>query len=189
MKDVIVVGSGFGGLAQAALLAKDGHKVRVFEKNEQPGGRASVYSEKGYTFDMGPSWYLMPEVFEHFYRLMGSSTAEQFDLQRLDPGYRAYFEGSGDPFDLPTGREAARAAILDGRADTGLAVRAVARQYHLDFVPLVQERLDIAVLRASYFDPPMQALFAFTRRPAFQRQAKMLAGYDVTELGRVRWNG
>ena len=80
------------------------------------------------------------------------------------------------------------AAILDGRADTGLAVRAVARQFHLDFVPLAHERLDIAVLRGSYFDPPLQSLFAFTKRPLFQRQAKMLAGYDVGELGRVRWN-
>lgn len=80
------------------------------------------------------------------------------------------------------------AAILDGRADAGLAVRAVAQQFHLDFVPLTVERLDIAVLRASYFAAPLQSLFAFTRRPPFQRQARMLAGYDVAELGRVRWN-
>ena len=80
------------------------------------------------------------------------------------------------------------AAILDGRADAGLAVRAVARQFHLDFLPLAVERLDIAVLRASYFDPPLQALFAFARRAPFQRQAKMLAGYDIEELGRARWN-
>ena len=80
------------------------------------------------------------------------------------------------------------AAILDGRADAGLAVRAVAQQFHLDFVSLAVERLDIAVLRGSWFDPPLQTLLAFTRRPLFRRQAKMLAGYDVAELGRVRWN-
>ncbi|OPY26640.1 MAG: hypothetical protein A4E31_01434 [Methanomassiliicoccales archaeon PtaU1.Bin030] len=91
MKDVIVVGSGFGGLAQAALLAKDGHKVRVFEKNEQPGGRASVYSEKGYTFDMGPSWYLMPDVFERYFQEFGKRPSELFDLVRLDPSYRIFF--------------------------------------------------------------------------------------------------
>lgn len=79
-------------------------------------------------------------------------------------------------------------AILDGRADVGLAVRAVARQFHLDFIPLTVERLDIAVLRASYFDAPWQTLMAFTRKPAFQRYAKTLAGYDIADLGRVMWN-
>jgi putative molybdopterin biosynthesis protein len=80
------------------------------------------------------------------------------------------------------------AAILDGRADAGLAVRAVAQQFHLDFIPLTTERLDLAILRASYFDQPLQTLFTFTRRPLFQRYAKSLAGYDVTDLGKVMWN-
>ena len=79
-------------------------------------------------------------------------------------------------------------AILDGRADVGLAVRAVARQFRLDFIPLTIERLDIAVLRASYFDAPWQALMDFTRKPAFLRYAKTLAGYDVRGLGGVMWN-
>lgn len=79
-------------------------------------------------------------------------------------------------------------AILDGRADAGLAVRAVARQFHLDFIPLTVERLDIAVLRPSYFDAPWQALMSFTRKPAFLRYAKTLAGYDIKEMGKVMWN-
>ena len=79
-------------------------------------------------------------------------------------------------------------AILDGRADAGLAVRAVARQFHLDFIPLKMERLDIAVLRPSYFDAPWQTLLAFTGTPAFQRYAKSLAGYDIAGLGEVMWN-
>jgi phytoene dehydrogenase-like protein len=64
---IIIVGAGFGGLSAAALLAKDGHEVTVLEKNEGPGGRASVFKEKGFTFDMGPSWYLMPDVYETFF--------------------------------------------------------------------------------------------------------------------------
>ena len=79
-------------------------------------------------------------------------------------------------------------AILDNRADAGLAVRAVARQFHLDFIPLTVERLDIAVLRPSYFDAPWQDLMSFTRKPAFQRYAKTLAGYDVSDMGKVMWN-
>ena len=79
-------------------------------------------------------------------------------------------------------------AILDGRADAGLAVRAVARQFHLDFIPLTVERLDIAVLRPSYFDAPWQALMQFTQKTAFLRYAKTLAGYDIRDLGKVMWN-
>lgn len=80
------------------------------------------------------------------------------------------------------------AAIFDGRADTGLAVRAVAHQFHLDFIPLTTERLDLVILRASYFDPPLQALFAFTRRPLIDRYTKSLAGYDVRDFGSVMWD-
>jgi putative molybdopterin biosynthesis protein len=79
-------------------------------------------------------------------------------------------------------------AILDGRADVGLAVRAVAQQFHLEFIPLTTESLDIAVLRPSYFDSPMQTLFEFTKTVQFKRYAKSLAGYDVSNLGTVVWN-
>jgi putative molybdopterin biosynthesis protein len=79
-------------------------------------------------------------------------------------------------------------AILDGRADAGLAVRAVAQQFHLDFIPLATEELDIALLRGSYFDPPLQRLFEFTRTALFQRHAKLLAGYDIKSIGQVQWN-
>jgi putative molybdopterin biosynthesis protein len=67
-------------------------------------------------------------------------------------------------------------------------VRAVAQQFHLDFIPLTKESLDIAVLRASYFDAPMQKLLEFTQKPMFQRYAKSLGGYEIRALGRVVWN-
>jgi putative molybdopterin biosynthesis protein len=79
-------------------------------------------------------------------------------------------------------------AILDGRADVGLAVKAVAQQFHLHFIPLATEALDIAILRGSYFDPPLQKLFEFTRTASFQRHAKLLAGYDIQSIGQVQWN-
>jgi putative molybdopterin biosynthesis protein len=79
-------------------------------------------------------------------------------------------------------------AILDGRADVGLAVKAVAQQFHLEFIPLAKESLDIAVLRPSYFDTPMQKLFEFTKTSQFKQYAKSLAGYNVSKLGTVLWN-
>jgi len=90
-KKVIIVGSGFGGLAAAGLLAHDGHDVSVIEKNEQPGGRASVWKKDGFTFDMGPSWYLMPDVFEKYFAEFGEKPQNYMELIRLDPSYRVFF--------------------------------------------------------------------------------------------------
>ena len=121
-REVVVIGGGIAGLATAALLSADGHHVTLLEAHSELGGRAGSWSFDGFRFDTGPSWYLMPEVFDHFYRMLGTSTAEQFQLHRLDPGYRAYFEGDATPFDLPAGRDAARAAMvaLDPAATTRL---------------------------------------------------------------------
>jgi phytoene desaturase len=90
-KSIIILGAGFGGLAAAALLAKDGHQVTVLEKNEQPGGRASSLVAEGFRFDMGPSWYMMPEVFEKFFAEFGKSTSDYFELLPLKPQYRVFF--------------------------------------------------------------------------------------------------
>jgi len=87
----VVIGAGFGGLTAAALLARDGIEVTVLEKNEQPGGRARVYSEEGYSFDMGPSWYLMPDVFEKLFSEFDKKPGDFYDLIRVDPSYRIFF--------------------------------------------------------------------------------------------------
>ncbi len=94
MKKIIIIGSGFGGLSAAALLAKQGHKVTVIEKNEQIGGRASMFREKKYKFDAGPSWYLMPDVFEKFYKELNTTPEKELDLMLLNPSYRMFFHDS-----------------------------------------------------------------------------------------------
>lgn len=96
----IVIGAGISGLASAALLAREGYAVTVLEKRDAVGGRAGTWQKDGFTFDTGPSWYLMPEVFDHFYKMMGTSADEQLDLTRLDPGYRVFFEGGEQPVDI-----------------------------------------------------------------------------------------
>ena len=95
MKTVIVIGSGFAGLSAASFLAKEGYDVTVLEKNEQLGGRARSWKKDGFTFDMGPSWYWMPDVFELYFKKLGSEVQNHYDLVRLDPSYRVVF-GSND---------------------------------------------------------------------------------------------
>jgi len=91
-KKAVIIGAGIGGLGLANLLAKAGYDVHVYEKNNMAGGRAGVKKEKGFRFDTGPSWYLMPEVFAHYYDLLGESVDEQLHLEKLSPAYKVFFE-------------------------------------------------------------------------------------------------
>ncbi|PWK80298.1 phytoene desaturase [Mucilaginibacter oryzae] len=99
-KHIIVIGSGFAGLSAACVLAKEGYQVTILEKNNQTGGRARVWEQDGFRFDMGPSWYWMPDVFESFFALFGKKPADYYELKRLDPGYRIYY-GKDDVLDVP----------------------------------------------------------------------------------------
>ncbi len=100
MKKVVVIGSGIAGLSVACYLAKSGYKVTILEKNNQAGGRARQFKEAGFTFDMGPSWYWMPDVFEKFYKDFGYTTSDFYDLIRLNPSYRVISK-SGEEIDIP----------------------------------------------------------------------------------------
>lgn len=96
---VVVIGSGFAGLASACKLADAGMDVTVVEKNDTLGGRARKFEHEGFVFDMGPSWYWMPEVFDQFFEQFGKRVADYYELVRLDPSYRVYFED--DYVDIP----------------------------------------------------------------------------------------
>ncbi|MGB1152068.1 MAG: phytoene desaturase family protein [Schleiferiaceae bacterium] len=91
MKSVIVIGSGFAGLSSATFLAKAGYDVTVLEKNDSLGGRARVWETEGFKFDMGPSWYWMPDVFERYFKSFGYDVSDLYELVRLDPSYRVVF--------------------------------------------------------------------------------------------------
>lgn len=103
-KNVIVIGAGFAGLAAATALANRGYRVTVLEKNGTPGGRARVFREGGFTFDMGPSWYWMPDVFETYFARFGKKPSDYYDLVRLDPSYAVVF-GPDETLALPAGTE------------------------------------------------------------------------------------
>ena len=91
-KNICVIGSGFSGLSSATYLANKGHNVYVLEKNSKLGGRARQFSSKGFTFDMGPSWYWMPDVFEKYFNDFDKNIEDYLKLKRLDPSYKVFFD-------------------------------------------------------------------------------------------------
>ncbi|SMB91372.1 phytoene desaturase [Hymenobacter roseosalivarius DSM 11622] len=119
-KHVLVIGAGFAGLSAATSLAQRGYQVTVLEKNEGPGGRARVFRAEGFTFDMGPSWYWMPDVFEQYFARFGHQVADFYDLVRLDPSYAVIF-GDEDILDIPAGMPELRAMFE--HLEPGSAVR------------------------------------------------------------------
>ncbi|AZG46582.1 phytoene desaturase family protein [Gordonia insulae] len=147
-KRIVVIGGGVAGLATAALLAEDGHDVEVVEKNEQPGGRAGSWSRDGFRFDTGPSWWLMPDVFDHFFGLLGTTTAEQIDLRRLDPGYRVFFEGHDESIDIMADESVNRALFDAVEPGAGVAFD--------EYLASARHAYDLAVQRFLYtnFDSP-----------------------------------
>jgi phytoene desaturase len=99
LKKAVIIGSGFAGLSSACFMAKAGWDVTVLEKQSTPGGRARQLKESGFVFDMGPSWYWMPDVFERFFNSFGKKVSDYYQLDRLDPSYRVYWNDG--PMDIP----------------------------------------------------------------------------------------
>ena len=187
-ESVVVIGGGFGGLSTACYLADAGADVTLLEKNEQLGGRASRLETEGFRFDMGPSWYLMPDVFERFFGHFGRSPEEFYELERLDPHYRVFWK-DGDKVDVLPDREANKRLFEEYEPGAGDAFDAYLeeseRTYEIGmehFVyedrPRLRDYVDKDVLRYSwglsllgkmqghvedYFDhPKLQQLMQYT---------------------------
>ena len=91
MKKIFIIGSGFSSISASTYLAKKGHDVTVFEKNSTVGGRARQFKKDGFTFDIGPSWYWMPDVFESYFNDFGKKVSDYYNLEKLNPAYEVYF--------------------------------------------------------------------------------------------------
>jgi phytoene desaturase len=113
-----IIGSGFAGLSNACHMAKLGFDVTVYEKNDTLGGRARVFDVDGYRFDMGPSWYWMPDVFDRFFETFGKKTANYYTLTRLDPSYRIFF-AQDDVIDMPATFEELQKVFESIEKDSG----------------------------------------------------------------------
>jgi phytoene desaturase len=153
-KRVVVVGAGFSGLASASLLAREGFEVLVLEKNASAGGRAQVYRKDGFTFDMGPSWYLMPDIFERFFSHFDRKPEDYYQTVRLDPSYRIFF-GRDDYVDISADFEANVALFESCETGAGEKLR--------EYVRIAAYKYDAAINEFLYKD--YRSIFDFfTRR-------------------------
>jgi phytoene desaturase len=136
IKTISIIGSGFSSLAASCYLAQAGHKVSVFEKNESVGGRARQLKSHGFTFDMGPSWYWMPDVFERFFADFNKKTTDYYELIKLSPAYRVYY-GVDDFITI--------ADNLDEIVETFESIEAGSGAILNDFMAEAKSNYDIAI--------------------------------------------
>jgi len=171
----VVIGGGVGGLAAAALLAAEDWDTTLFEARDELGGRAGSWEQDGFRFDTGPSWYLMPEVFEHFFRLLGTSAERELDLVPLDPAYRVYSDPATElaALDVRSGREAATALFESVEPGAGARLD--------DYLDSAADAYELAVSRFLY---DTYESTAGLRDPALLRRMPRLAPLLTRSLGR-----
>jgi phytoene desaturase len=169
---VVVIGGGIAGLATVALLASRGHSADLLEQNEELGGRVGSIERDGFRFDTGASWYLMPEVFDHFFSLLGTSSDAELQLTVLDPSYRVFFEDHPEPVDMRPDRAHNRALFESLEPGAGARFDAYLRS--------AEETYDVALRRFLYsnFDSPSAFL-----HPDVVRRTRRLSRLLTRSLG------
>ena len=148
-KTISILGSGFSSLSAACYLAKMGYEVSVLEKNAEFGGRARQFKESGFTFDMGPSWYWMPDVFERFFNDFDKTSADFYNLKKLNPAYHVYF-GENDYIAIPD--EIEKICNVFEKEEKGSSIEL------LKFMKMAKENYKIAVMDMLYKMPGISPL-------------------------------
>ncbi len=196
-KKAVVIGGGITGLATASLLAREGYAVTLLEKQREIGGRSGMWETQGFRFDTGPSWYLMPEVFDHFFKLMGTSSDEQLTLTLLDPGYRVFFEGDdAESIDILADHDSNVALFesiepgagvkITGYLDSAKETYELAKKYFLystfqDFRPLFVKPVLTRTLRLVRL--LLESLNSFAGRVVKDARLRQVLGYPAVFLG------
>ncbi len=134
-KKVVVIGSGFSSLSASCYLAKMGFKVSIYEKNDTVGGRARQLIKEGFTFDIGPSWYWMPDIFDTFFAAFGKKTSDFYQLDKLSPAYRIFFSDDS----ITIGDSMDKICVEFERIEVGSS------KHLRKFIADAQENYDIAI--------------------------------------------
>ena len=147
-KTIQIIGSGFSSLSAACYLAQAGHQVSIYEKNSSVGGRARQLKKEGFIFDIGPSWYWMPDVFDRFFSDFGKKTSDYYQIEKLDPAYKIFF----DDEIITIGDSMAKICAEFERIEKGSGVK-------LDkFIKKAQKNYGIAVNKILYNAPGISPL-------------------------------
>jgi phytoene desaturase len=192
MKKAVVIGSGFAGMSAACFLAKSGWKVTVLEKLNQPGGRGRAFSEKGFFFDMGPSWYWMPDVFDRFFSLFGKKVSDYYHLHRLEPSYSVYYPD--DILDVPAQYEELKRLFESieqgGGKQLDLFMQEAAYKYEVGINKLVHkpgrsvaEFLDADLIKGLFKLDVFTSMKSHVRRFFKNEKLVMLMEFPVLFLG------
>ncbi|MFN0254105.1 phytoene desaturase family protein [Pedobacter ureilyticus] len=195
---IVIIGAGFAGLSAAITLADKGHQVTVVEKNAEVGGRARVFQKDGFTFDMGPSWYWMPEVMEKFFNQFGKSTSDYFHLKRLDPSYQVIY-GKDNVLSVPADYQALKDAFEEIEAGSSIQLDKflAEAQYKYEvgineFVHKpglsVLEFMDLKVMKAASKLDLLQSFSKHVRRYFKSPKLLQLLEFPVLFLGAVPKN-
>ena len=152
-KNIQIIGSGFSSLSAACYLAKAGHQVSIYEKNSTVGGRARQLKKNGFTFDIGPSWYWMPDIFDRFFSDFGKKTSDYYQIDKLDPAYKIFFDDDiitiGDCMD--------KICNEFERIEKGSGIKLK------NFIKKAQDNYDIAVNKILYNAPGISPLELVTK--------------------------
>ncbi|WP_240432042.1 phytoene desaturase family protein [Pedobacter chitinilyticus] len=195
---VIVIGAGFAGLSAAITLADKGYKVTIVEKNKEVGGRARVFEKDGFTFDMGPSWYWMPDVMEGFFNQFGKSISDYFELKRLDPSYQVIY-GKDDVLSVPANYEALKHAFEEIEPGSGMQLDKFLAEaeykYKVGINEFVHkpglsilEFMDVKVMKAASKLDLLQSFSKHVRRYFKSSKLLQLLEFPVLFLGAVPKN-
>jgi phytoene desaturase len=171
MKKASIIGSGFSSLSAACYLASNGYEVNVYEKNAQLGGRARQYEEQGFKFDMGPTWYWMPDVFDRFFSDLGRKTTDYYELSKLGPAYRVYF-GQDDFIDIDDS--------VDNILKTFESVEKGAAEKLKKFLKKAKSNYDIAIKNLVY-KPGLNPLELVTKDTIFELKQFVLTISDYVK--------
>lgn len=193
MSRIAVIGSGFSGLSAACFLAQAGFDVTVVEKNDSPGGRARKFDAQGFSFDMGPSWYWMPDVFEEFFSKFNKRPSDYYQLRRLDPSYRIVYTDK-DRLDIPAGVDHLCALFERLEAGSGSALRKFLDEgkfkYDIGINDLVykpglslSEFLDVDLVKGVYKLHVFKSISSYIRKFFKEKKLIQLLEFPVLFLG------